>query len=190
VAVAAQRSSAVACGLSADSALDAGGLLLRTCSRCCASSGAARDSLLKSPSDHLCSRMLDVARYPEHREVRKAVWKFARGAETGLPSASLKAAFEWHPLLFARVKTFLKKLQEQFGYEEAPNLGQRLAKKKLSNEPMLQALDKKTLSTRSGVSRRFMGSRARVLTQCYIWQKKEHLKSILEGTDAEVGRIG
>ena len=147
-------------------------------------------SLLKSPPDHLCSRMLDVARYPEYRELRKVVWQFARDTEIGLPSASLKAASEWHPLLVARVKAFLKKLQDKFGYEEGPNLGQRLAKKKLSDEPMLQAIAKKTLVDPTLRIETIHGVKGESLDAVLYLAKKEHLKSMVEGTDTEVGRIG
>ena len=134
--------------------------------------------------------MLDVARYPEYRELRKVVWQFARDAEIGLPSASLKAASEWHPLLVARVKAFLKKLQDKFGYEEGPNLGQRLAKKKLSDEPMLQAIAKKTLVDPTLRIETIHGVKGESLDAVLYLAKKEHLKSLLEGTDTELGRIG
>lgn len=147
-------------------------------------------SLLTSPPDHLCSRMLDVARYPEYREVRKAVWWFARDAQTGLPSAYLKAASEWHPLLVARVKTFLKKLRDMFGYEEGPNLGQRLAKKKLSDEPMLQAIATKTLVHPTLRIETIHGVKGESLDAVLYLATREHLKAMLEGTDTEVGRIG
>jgi hypothetical protein len=147
-------------------------------------------SLLRSPPDHLCSRMLDVARYPEYREICKAVWQFARDPEAGLPSAFLKAASEWHPLLVARVKALLKKLQDKFGYEEGPNLGQRLAKKKLSDEPMLQAVVNKTLIDPMLRIETIHGVKGESLDAVLYLAAKKHLKPMLEGTDTEVGRIG
>ncbi|MEJ1937580.1 UvrD-helicase domain-containing protein, partial [Nostoc sp. NIES-2111] len=63
--------------------------------------------------------------------VRRVIWSFVRDAETGLPSAALVADTAWHPLLCARIRALLARLQREFGLKPGENLGNKLAKREL-----------------------------------------------------------
>lgn len=147
-------------------------------------------ALLKAPPPHLCARMLDPSKYPEFRAVRKLVWEFARDGKTGLPLASLRAASCWHPQLVERVKVLLGKIETTFGYVAVENIGQRLAKTKLLDEPMLKSQSNNEHIDRALRVETVHGVKGETLDAVLYLAKKDHLKAMLNGTGTELGRIG
>ncbi len=146
--------------------------------------------LLKSPPDHLCSRMLDIARYPEYRKLRRIMWEFTRRADSGLPTATLKAASQWHPALLTRVKTLLGKLNKEYGYVEMPNIGMKLAKKQLADQPMVQTNQQKTVVDARLRIETVHGVKGASLDAVLYLAERAHVKALIEGTGTETGRIG
>ncbi|ADW71583.1 DEAD/DEAH box helicase [Granulicella tundricola] len=146
--------------------------------------------LLKSPPDHLCSRMLDVSRYPEYRSLRRIVWGFTRQPESGLPSATLKTASEWHPALLVRVKALLQKLNKEYGFSEMPNIGMKLAKKQLPDLPMVQTNQQKIIVDARLRVETVHGVKGESLDAVLYMAERAHLKALLDGTGSETGRIG
>lgn len=97
--------------------------------------------LLESATPGLVSQITQPARYPDARMLRRVVWAFTRNAADGLPSSSLNAEMQWHPVLVDRVKKLLARLQAEFGLTPKDNIGNKLAKKGLQNLPLVGAID-------------------------------------------------
>ncbi|UUZ77797.1 ATP-binding domain-containing protein [Polaromonas sp. P1(28)-13] len=130
------------------------------------------------------------ARYPEARPLRREIWSFTRNSDTGLPSASLTADTNWHPLLLARTKALLVSLQHKFGLATADNLGNKLAKKGLPNAPLMVGGD---LAVAHGARIRVdtvHQVKGESLDAVLYLAAKEHVAALLAGVSTEVGRIG
>lgn len=122
--------------------------------------------------------------------LRREIWKFARDSASGLPSGNLVADTEWHPLLLARIKALLPRLEKEFELKPADNLGNKLARKELLNKPIIQlpdlasgapiALPVSTVHQVKGES---------IQAVMYVADKPQ-VRSLLDGTATEVGRIG
>lgn len=146
--------------------------------------------LLKNPPDGLLASISQSARPSESRSLRREVWKFARDADTGLPSASLLADTQWHPLLMARVKALLQHLQKEFGLVPADHLGNKLAKKLLPHAPLMStpdlAMEPKEVMRVDTVHK----VKGEGLDAVLYLMKKDHAEALLAGVDTELGRIG
>ena len=130
------------------------------------------------------------ARYPEARLLRREIWSFTRNPDSGLPSASLAADTQWHPLLLARTKALLASLQLTFGLVIADNLGNKLAKKGLPNVPLIASVD---LAVAEGPGIRVdtvHQVKGESLDAVLYLATKEHVVALLAGVNTEVGRIG
>lgn len=127
---------------------------------------------------------------PQDLLLRRAIWAFVRDAESGVPSGHLLADTEWHPKLLTRAKAFVAHLGTAFSLTPANNLGQKLAKKALANKPLIQAAD---LAGGGGHSFRVSTVhkvKGESLEAVMYVANKEQVRSLLEGTGTEVGRIG
>jgi superfamily I DNA/RNA helicase len=146
-------------------------------------------SLLEAPPPKLAEMIMQPARYPEARVLRRDIWNFTRNAETGLPSATLLADTQWHPLLVARTKALLQRIQDNFGFSHVKTLGNRLAKKNLSNTPLMKNKDlaADNLPIRIDTVHQAKGES---LDSVLYLAAKDHIEAMLAGVDSEVGRIG
>lgn len=123
------------------------------------------------------------------RRLRQRIWSFVRDPHAGLPQASLVADAGWHPLLVPRTRALIAAIVSEFGMVSADNLGQRLAKTKLGNRPLLKApsLTPVGPSFRTSTVHRVKGES---LDAVLYVAKKPHVRALLDGTNSEEGRIG
>lgn len=146
--------------------------------------------LLDSQHGDLSAQIIRPSKESETMRLRRAIWRFLRDADQGLPSAKLIADTEWHPALVTRTKAFLKGLETSFAIKPGVNLGNKLAKKGLSNSPLVELADlaqdkipRFRVSTVHKVKGESIGA---VMYVC----NKDHIEKLIEGTATEVGRIG
>jgi superfamily I DNA/RNA helicase len=147
-------------------------------------------ALLDNPPSSLVSQITQPARYPQAVALRKEIWAFTRDASAGLPSVSLVADTQWHPLLVARTKILLEKLHAQFALNPAANLGRKLAKTGLANVALSIAKD---LADDYVVPLRIdtvHQAKGESLDAVLYMTLKEHAVELLGGVSSEVGRIG
>jgi len=146
--------------------------------------------LLADPPQGLVAMITQPARFPEARPLRREIWSFTRNPDTGLPSASLTADTQWHPLLLARTKALLASLQLKFGLVTADNLGNKLARKGLPNAPLMAGGDLAAAldpGIRVDTVHQVKGES---LDAVLYLAAKEHVVALLAGVNTEVGRIG
>ncbi len=147
-------------------------------------------ALLDKPTPGLVSQITQPARYPQARALRREIWAFTRDAAGGLPSASLVADTQWHPLLVTRIRTLFEKLQTQYNLKPADNLGRKLAKTGLPNVALAIAKD---LADEDVVTLRVdtvHQAKGESLDAVLYMTLKEHVVELLSGVSTEVGRIG
>src|SRR5690606_20389193 len=72
--------------------------------------------LLKSVPNNILSSILKDDSNILAKKMRQDLWGFVRSAETGLPSAHLRASTEWHACLKNNLILLLNKLEEKYGY--------------------------------------------------------------------------
>lgn len=147
-------------------------------------------SLLKSPPKQLCAGILDTSRFPECSEVRKLLWEFTRFAETGLPSGHLHAQSEWHPKLVLRMKHLVVRLKEKYGFEPHENPGLRLKKTGLPTRPLIDPKAEKSSVSPALRVETIHGVKGESLDAVLYLADREHVKAMVGGTRAELGRIG
>ena len=126
----------------------------------------------------------------QFRGIRRLIWDFVRDPETGLPSGSLKALSEWHPLLLDRCKQLLQALSQDFGLTFCATVGQRLAKKALKDSPLVVTPDLAAVHVpRFRVTTVHKVKGESIGAVLYAADKK-HVRALLDGTQEELGRIG
>src|SRR5690606_17245032 len=113
-----------------------------------------------------------------------------RNSNTGLPSTSLQANTEWHPLLLTRVKALLATLEKDHGLKPVDNIGMRLAKTKLPNAPLAAAEDLAASSAARIRVDTVHQAKGESLDAVLYMATKEHITAMLDGVASEVGRIG
>ena len=146
--------------------------------------------LMANPPSGLVAMITQPARYPEARLLRREIWGFTRNLDTGLPSASLTADVQWHPLLLARVRALLAVLQQKFGLATADNLGNKLAKKALPNAPLMTDVDLAAAQDNRIRVDTVHQVKGESLDAVLYLATKDHVSALLAGVDTEVGRIG
>lgn len=124
------------------------------------------------------------------RELRKAIWVFTRDAATGLPSSSLVADAQWHPLLLSRIKVLLAVLESKFGLKPTDNIGRKLSKKALPNAPLASAEDLACSDLTTLRVDTVHKAKGESLDAVLYVTGKEHALALLDGVGTEVGRIG
>lgn len=147
-------------------------------------------ALLAAPPKGLAVMITQPARHSETRMLRREIWNFTRNKDTGLPSATLTAGEQWHPLLLSRTKAFLAMLQLKFSLTPVDNLGNKLAKRGLPNSPLVVPRD---LAVANGPGIRVdtvHQVKGESLDAVLYLATKEHVVALLAGVDTEVGRIG
>jgi superfamily I DNA/RNA helicase len=147
-------------------------------------------ALLDNPPHGLVSQITQHSSNPPDRELRKEVWAFTRDAVSGLPSSSLVADSQWHPLLVTRIKVMLARVETKFDLKSTDNIGRKLSKKALPNVPLASVedlADSDAPALRVDTVHRAKGES---LDAVLYMTLKEHAQALLGGVDTEVGRIG
>lgn len=122
--------------------------------------------------------------------LKRVIWKFARDASSGLPSGSLVADDEWHPLLVKRLRALLVELEAKYALKPATNIGNKLAKKALLNKPIIEMPDLASSDPATfHVSTVHQVKGESIEAVMYV-ANKEQIRAMIDGTDTEVGRIG
>lgn len=147
-------------------------------------------ALLDSPPHGLVSQITQPSSYPQVRELRKEVWAFTRDATSGLPSSSLVADAQWHPLLLARIKVLLARLETNFGLKTTDNIGRKLSKKALPSVPLASAEDLVNNDATALRVDTVHKAKGEGLDAVLYMTLKEHAQALLDGVGTEVGRIG
>ncbi len=146
--------------------------------------------LMAEQHSDLLSQLSKSSQMPGYLKLRRAIWSFVRDARTGLPSGTLLADTEWHPLMVFRTKAFVAQLSSDFGLRVGENLGQKLAKRALQNKPLIQLPD----LAQSDVPRFRVSTVHKVkgesLEAVMYVVNKDQARALLDGTATEVGRIG
>jgi hypothetical protein len=151
---------------------------------------AALIGLLADPPKDFLMRIIQAARFPETRNVRRDIWGFTKSADTGLPSAMLLAETQWHPLLLSRIRALLVVLEAKHGLASVDNVGQKLSKRGLPNTPLMASPD--LLTTQSEPLRvdTVHQVKGESLDAVLYIANKEHVRALIAGVDSELGRIG
>ena len=126
----------------------------------------------------------------EYRKLRQKIWHFLRCDETGLPSASLKAKSEWHPILKSRIEILLKNICRNSQYKPVDRLGNKLASTGLSDEPFSHSFGLKLDEKKSIRIDTVHQSKGETLGAVMYIATHDHARKMLDGTNTEVGRIG
>lgn len=147
-------------------------------------------ALLDNPPHGLVNQILQPSSNRQDREFRKDIWAFTRDAVGGLPSSSLVADTQWHPLLLARIKILLARVETKFGLKATDNIGRKLSKKALPNVPLVSAEDlggSEAMALRVDTVHKAKGESLDAVLYITL---KEHAQALLDGIGTEVGRIG
>lgn len=122
--------------------------------------------------------------------LKRLIWRFTRDPVSGLPSGTLIADTQWHPLLVARVRALLVELERGYALQPADNIGSKLARKALLNVALIEQPD--LVSTGPApfrVSTVHQVKGESIDAVMYV-ANKEQIRKMIEGTATEVGRIG
>ena len=146
--------------------------------------------LLVNAPENLSAMIISPGRYPEVREIRKDIWIFVRSVDDGLPSATLRGSTVWHGLVKERLVKLLDKIEEKYGYPKVNNLGNKLAKTGLIDEPIIPGPELamgERLTIRVDTVHQVKGES---LDAVLYMATKPHIDAMIGGVDTEVGRIG
>lgn len=147
-------------------------------------------ALLDNPPHGLVSQITQHSSNPQDRELRKEVWAFTRDAVSGLPSSSLVADSQWHPLLVTRIKVLLARLETKFDLKSTDNIGRKLSKKALPNVPLASVEDLAASDAPALRVDTVHRAKGESLDAVLYMTLKEHAQALLGGVETEVGRIG
>lgn len=148
-------------------------------------------NLLADPPQGLVARLTQPARYPDDRDLRRLLWAYTRDPHSGLPSATLPGDTEWHPTLLQRTRALLARIAQAHGMASAANLGNKLARRGLSNAPLSFAAD---LAENNDAPRIRVDTvhqaKGESLDAVMYLASRPHVNALLAGVDTELGRIG
>lgn len=147
--------------------------------------------LLAEPPPDLIARITQPARYPDDRPLRRLVWAFVRNPDSGLPASTLPGDTHWHPELLKRTRALLAAIEQNSGLASAANLGLKLARRGMTNAPLITAEDltAETEQPRIRVDTVHQAKGESLDAVLYL-ANREHVNALLAGVDTEVGRIG
>ncbi len=146
--------------------------------------------LLNNAPENLTSMLINSGRYPETRYMCQDIWLFVRSVDEGLPSAILKGSTTWHELVKTRLIKLLDVIEEKYGYRKVDNLGNKLSKKGLVDEPLIPAPE---LAIGEKIAIRIdtvHQAKGESLDAVLYVATKVHIDAMLDGVGTEVGRIG
>jgi len=102
----------------------------------------------------------------------------------------LNGSTAWHDLAKARLVKLLDTIKEKYGYSKVSNIGNKLSKKGLVDEPLMLdpelALGKKSTIRIDTVHQ----AKGESLDAVLYVASKSHIDELLNGVSTEVGRIG
>lgn len=147
--------------------------------------------LLADPPNGLTTRLTQPGRYPEDRSLHRLIWAFTRNPDSGLPEATLPGSTHWHPQLVERTRALLAEIERDQGLSVADNLGKKLAKRGLTDAPLIEDADhllkKERLNIRVDTVHKAKGES---LDAVLYLATRAHVNALIAGVDTEVGRIG
>lgn len=147
--------------------------------------------LLADPPQGLVARITQPARYPDDRPLRRLVWAFTHNPDSGLPAATSSGDTHWHPQLLERARALLDTLHRNHGLATADNLGNKLARRGLTNAPLIAAGDLVAENVQPGIRVDTVHqAKGESLDAVLYIANREHANALLTGVDTEVGRIG
>lgn len=144
--------------------------------------------LLDAPPADLLTKLRSPKATPSLKAFSRLIWKFVR-SDAGLPSTSLKAASEWHPLLVARVKAVLAELNSTCGLASVSTVGQKLNKTGLDDAPLKVAVSDLTAPSNIRVET-VHGVKGETIQAVMYVATKGQIDDLLAGPVTEIGRIG
>jgi len=149
-------------------------------------------SLLEGAPEDLVAQLTAPSRHSQRLALKRQLWNFTRNPNDGLPAATLPGSTDWHPKMFARIKAALKVIEQRDTLRSTANLGNRLAKTKLTDEPLLPKQDlakdiSSELDLRVDTVHKAKGES---LDAVLYVATNAHAKSLVAGTGTEDGRIG
>jgi len=146
--------------------------------------------LLENTPDNLTSMIVNPGRFPEVRNLRRDIWFFVRSVDDGLPVAALNGSTVWHNLAKERLIALLNTIEEKFDYQKVSNLGNKLSKKGLVDEPLIPAPEL-ALGERPTIRVDTVHqAKGESLDAVLYMASKTHIEAMLDGVGTEVGRIG
>lgn len=151
---------------------------------------AAILGLLANGHGDITSRLTRSVLDSQLLALRRTIWNFVRDPVSGLPSGTLSASKEWHPALVERVKLLLGTLSKSHGLALSENLGAKLAKRAMDDTPLIEKPD---LAEQNATQFRFSTVhkvKGESLDAVMYAANKDHIRSMLNGTNTELGRIG
>lgn len=122
--------------------------------------------------------------------LKRLIWRFARDATSGLPSGTLIADTQWHPLLVTRVKALLVELETGYSLKRADNIGNKLAKKALLNKPLIDIPDLVSAGPATFHVSTVHQVKGESIDAVMYVANKDQIRKMIDGTTTEVGRIG
>lgn len=147
--------------------------------------------LLADPPQELFARLTQPTRYPDERPLRRLFWAFARNPDSGIPSANLPADTQWHPQLLKRTRALLASIERNHELVGVDNLGNKMAKRRLTNAPLIAAID---LAAQNALPRIRVDTvhqaKGESLDAVLYVANREHVIAMLAGVNTELGRIG
>ncbi len=144
--------------------------------------------LLDNPPADILTRLRHSKLTPPLRAFSRLIWKFVR-SDTGLPSASLKAASEWQPLLVARVKLVLAEIYSICGLAAVATVGQKLNRKGLNDAPLIVGAFQSRAEADIRVET-VHGVKGESIRAVMYVASKSQTEELLAGPVTEIGRIG
>lgn len=123
-------------------------------------------------------------------QLRRALWKFWRSPETGLPLSSLAAKSEWLTHLKANLGVFLPKFSELSGLRLKDSWGRNVRSNDLPDGSLYAAYTKPDLPMPSIRIDTVHKAKGESLDSVLYVTTKPHLDAFLAGTSSEEGRIG
>jgi superfamily I DNA/RNA helicase len=148
-------------------------------------------SLLADPPQELVARITQPARYPEDRPLRRLIWAFTRNPGSGLPAATLPGDTDWHPRLAERTRALLAVIEQNHGLASADNLGNKLAKRGLTNAPLIAPADLAAGNDQQRIRADTVHqAKGESLDAVLYLANRDHVTALLAGVNTEVGRIG
>jgi len=142
--------------------------------------------LLANPPQGLVARITQPAGNPKDRAMCRLIWEFTRNSGSGLPAATLSGETHWHPQLLARIKALLATIRQDHGLACVENLGNKLAKRGLTNAPLFAAgndlprIRVDTVHQAKGES----------LDAVLYLANRDQVNALIAGVNTELGRIG
>lgn len=144
--------------------------------------------LLDNPPADLLMQLRSPRKSPTLRALSRLIWKFVR-SDAGLPSASLKAASQWHPLLVPRVKAVLTELNSTCGLASVATIGQKLNKTGLDDAPLAAGASSSAVEATMRVET-VHGVKGESIQAVMYVATKAQIDDLLAGPTTETGRIG